>query len=72
MMKENKGKGVVNEETLPEMESQPHLSVGDKRKHLSKTVDLENLPCHRKEKRAKHRLSKPGVVKLGLTIPPTS
>ena len=72
MMKENKGKGVVNEETLPETESQPRLSVGDKRKHLSKTIDLENLPSHCKEKRAKHRLSKPRVVKLGLTIPPTS
>ena len=72
MMKENKGKGVVNEETVLETESQPRLSVGDKRKHLSKTIDLENLPSHCKEKRAKHRLSKPRVVKLGLTIPPTS
>ena len=71
-MKGNKGKGVVNEETLPETETQPRPFVRDKRKKLSKTVDLENLPSHHKEKRAKHRLSKPGVVKLGLTIPPTS
>ena len=72
MMKENKGKGVVNEETLLETESQPCPSVGDKRKNLSKTVELENLPSHRKDKRARHRSSKTKVVKPSLTIPPTS
>ena len=70
-MKENKEKGVVNEETLPEMESQPRPSVRDKRKKLSKTVELENLPSHLKDKRAKHRSSKTGVVKPSLTIPLT-
>ena len=47
-------------------------AVGDKRKNLSKAIDLENLPSHCKEKRAKHRSSKPGVVKPDLPIPPTS
>ena len=67
-MKENKRKGVVNKETLPETESQPRPSFGDKRKNLSKTVDLENLPSRRKDKKAKHRSSKLGAVKLGLVV----
>ena len=62
----------MNEETLPETESQPRPSVRDKRKKLSKTVDLENLPSHRKDKRTRHRSSKTKVVKPSLTIPPTS
>ena len=43
-MKENKGKEVVDKAARPEAQSQPHPSVGDKRKILSKTLDLENLP----------------------------
>ena len=62
-MKENKEKGVVNEETLPEMESQPRPSVRDKRKNLSKTVELENLPSHLKDKRGH---PKPGSSSLAL------
>ena len=62
----------MNEETLLETESQPCPSVGDKRKNLSKTVDVENLPSRRKDKRTKHRLSKTRVVKPSLTIHPTS
>ena len=68
-MKENKGKGVVSVETLLEMESEPRPFVGDKRKKISKTVDLENLPSRRKNKRAKHRSSKLGVVKPSLVVP---
>ena len=52
-MKENKGKEVVDEATRPEAQSQLHPSVGDKRKTLSKTLDLENLPG-RRGKKAKH------------------
>ena len=62
----------MNEETLLETEPQPHPFIGDKRKNLSEIVDLENLPSCCKDKRAKHKLSKPGVVKLGLPIPLTS
>ena len=71
-MKENKGKEVVDEAIRQEVQSQPHLAVGDKRKNLSKTIDLENLPSRCKEKRAKHRSSKSGVVKSGLPTPPIS
>ena len=67
-MKENKEKEVVDEATRPEAQSQLHPSVGDKRKTLSKTLDLENLPgCQ--GKKAKHGSSKPRVVKPSL---PTS
>ena len=59
-MKENKGKGLVDEETLPETQSQPSPSAGDKRKSLSKTIDLGNLPSRQGNKKAKHRSSKPG------------
>jgi len=43
-MKENKGKEVVDNATRLEAQSQPHPSVGDKRKTLPKMLDLENLP----------------------------
>ena len=71
-IKENKGKEVVDEAIRQEVQSQPHLAVGDKRKNLSKTIDLENLPSRCKEKRAKHRSSKLEVIKLGLPTLPTS
>ena len=70
-MKENKGKEVVDEVTRQEVQSQPCLADRDKRKNLSKAIDLENLLSRRKEKRVKHRSSKLGVVKLGLPILPT-
>ena len=38
---------------------------------MSKTVDLDIPPSRRKDKRAKHRSSKPGVVKPSLPSPPT-
>ena len=56
-MKENKGKEVVDEVLRQGVQSQPCPSVGDKRKNLSKAIDLGNLPSRRKEKRAKHRSS---------------
>ena len=46
-MKENKGKGSADEETLPETQSQPCLATGDKRKIFSKTIDLGDLPSSR-------------------------
>ena len=45
-MKENKRKEVVDEVTRPEAQSQPRPSIGDKRKSLSKMLDLGNLPSH--------------------------
>ena len=67
-MKENKGKGVVDEVT----QSQPLPSAGDKRKRFSKMIDLGNLPSRRGNKKAKHKSSKPRAVKPGSVIPPTS
>ena len=71
-MKENKGKGLADEETMPKTQSQPRLITGDKRKTLSKTIDLGNLPSHQGHKKAKHGSSKSGVVKLGFVVPPAS
>ena len=66
-MKENKGKEVVDEATRQEVQSQPHPAIRDKRKNLSKVIDLENLPSYCKEKRAKHRSSKLGLPTLPIT-----
>ena len=71
-MKENKGKGLVDEGTILETQSQPRPFAGDKRKTLSKTIDLGDLPSHRGHKKAKHGSSKPGVVKSGSSISPAS
>ena len=71
-MKENKEKEVVDEASRLEAQSQPRLVVGDKRKSLSKAIDLENLPSRRKEKRAKLKSFKTGVVKPWLPVLPTS
>ena len=62
-MKENKGKEVVNEAAGQEVPSQPHPLAGDKKKSLSLGVDLGNLPSRHREKKAKHRSSKPKNVK---------
>ena len=43
-MKGNKGKEVTSEGARHEVESQVRPSTGDKRKTLSKNLDLENLP----------------------------
>ena len=62
----------MDEVTLPEAQSQPRCSARDKRKSLSKTIDLGNLPSRRGNKKVKHGSSKLGVVKSGSVIPPTS
>ena len=62
----------MDEATRPKAQSQPHPAVGDKRKSLSKAIDLENLPSRHKEKKAKYRSSKSEVVKHGLHVFPTS
>ena len=55
-MKENKGKEVVNEEDRPESKPQVRPLAGDKKRSLSKRLDLGNLP-NRQGKKAKHGLS---------------
>lgn len=71
-MKENKGKSLVDEETVQETHSQPRPFDGDKRKTLSKMIDLGNLPSCRGHKKAKHGSSKFGVVKPVSIVPPAS
>ena len=71
-MKENKGKGLVDEETMLETQSQPRLIDRDKRKTLSKMIDLGNLPSHQGHKKVKHGSSKSGVVKPDSIVPPAS
>ena len=62
-MKENKGKEVVNEAAVAGQDApQSHPSVGEKRKNLSLGVDLGNLPSRRREKKVKHKSSKPKDV----------
>ena len=52
-MKGNKGKEVTSEGARHEVEPQVRPSTGDKRKTLSKNLDLENLPS-RRSKKTKH------------------
>ena len=66
-MKENNGKEVVDEANRPETQSQLRPSAGDKRKSLSKTLDLGNLLSLR-EKKAKHGSLKPRVIKPSLLM----
>ena len=67
-MKENKGKEASEGKCLetqpqdqPKIQTQGRPTTGDKRKSLPKNLDLEGLP-NRRDKRAKHSLSK--VVKF--------
>ena len=70
-MKEKKGKGLADEETMQEgTYSQPRPAVRDKRKTLSKTIDMGSPPSRRGHKKAKYKLSKSRVVKLDLVISP--
>ena len=70
-MKENKGNGLIDEETMQEgTYSQPRPVVRDKRKTLSKMIDIGSLPSRQGHKKAKYKSSKFGVVKLGLVVPP--
>ena len=68
-MNQNKGKEVVDEVVGQGVQSQPRPSAGDKRKTLSKGIDLGKLPSRRKEKRARHGPSKTGVVQPGSAPP---
>ena len=54
MMKENKGKEVVDEG----VKSQPRPPTGEKRKNISPRVDLGDLPSRRGRDK-KHKSSKP-------------
>ena len=62
-MKENKGKEIVDEEDRPESQSQVRPLAGDKKRSLSKNLDLGNLPNCR-GKKAKHgssQIIKPNI-----------
>ena len=61
----------MDEAIRPEAQSQPCPSARDKRKRLSKTLDLGNLPSRRGSKKAKHGSSKARVIKPGLPNPPS-
>ena len=62
-MKENKGKEVADEVAGQEA-SQPCPVAGDKRKNLSLGVDLGNLSSRHREKKPKHKSSKPKDVQF--------
>ena len=64
-IKENKGKEMVDEVTRSETQSQPRPFIRDKRKTLTKMLDLGNLPS-RRGKKTKHGFSRLGVVKPSL------
>ena len=70
-MKENKGKGLANEEVTQEEEvhSYPYPTSIKKRKALSKIIDMGSLPSHRGHKKARHRSSKSGLVKACSVVP---
>ena len=57
----NKGKEVADEATGQEV-SQPRPVASDKRKNLSLEVDLGNLPSKHRERKPKHKSSKPKDV----------
>lgn len=73
-MKENKGKCLADEDITQEEEvhTQSCPSAGEKRKTLSKMVDMGSLPSCLGHKKAKHGSSKSGVVKLDFVVPPAS
>ena len=52
-MKENKGKEIVNEEDRLETQSQVRPLARDKKRSVSKNLDLGNL-LNRRGKKAKH------------------
>lgn len=63
---------MANEETMQEEEihSWPRLVVGDKRKTVSKIINIGSIPSRRGHKKANHGLSKLEVVKFGSVVPP--
>ena len=60
-MKENKEKEIVGEESRPETQAQARPSVGDKRKPLSKNLDIGNLP-------SRFKMRSPMLNRLDFTI----
>ena len=61
-MKENKGNGLIDEETMQERtHSQPCPAVEDKRKTLSKMIEKGSLPSRQGHKKAKYKSSKSGL-----------
>ena len=71
-MKENKGKRLIDEETMQKgTHSQPRLAIGDKRKTLSMMIDIGSLPSHRGHKKVNYKSFKSRVVKPDLVVPPT-
>ncbi|XP_075659323.1 uncharacterized protein LOC142629251 [Castanea sativa] len=68
-MKGNKGKEVVDEVARPEPQPQPRPASGEKRKSLSKHVDLASLPS-RRGKKAKSGPSRTETVRPELPPQP--
>ena len=62
-MKENKGKEIVNEEDRPKSQPQVRPLAGDKKRSLSKSLDLGNLPNHwgKKAKHGSSQIIKPNI-----------
>ena len=68
-MKENKEKEAIGEESCPEAQSQARSLAGDKKRSLSKNLDLGNLP-NRRGKKAKHGSPQPVKPNLPMSQPP--
>ena len=72
MMKENKGKEVVDEAMKQGVQSQSRPPIGEKRKNISSRVDLGDLPSrHGREKKHKstilpspitHPITRPAIL----------
>ena len=72
-MKENKEKEIMGEKGRLEAQPQTRPSLGEKRKSLSKKIDLGSLPSQRdsqREKRVKHGSSQVVKPKLPQSQPP--
>lgn len=72
-IKESKGKGLANEESVQageDVHTLPHLAASEKRKTLSKTLDTRSLPSRRGNKKPRHGPSKPMVVETSPSVPP--
>ena len=69
-MKGNKGKEIIGEEDRPEAQSQARLLARDKRKSLSKNIDLGSLPSRRDKrvKRGSSHVVKPKLPQSQLPV----
>ena len=70
-MKENKGKGLANEESVQageDVHTQSHPAASEKRKTLSKTLDTGSLPSRRGNKKPRHGSSKPAIVETSPSV----